>query len=137
MDGVNQGQADIGVEDFKRDAGEAGTATYIEYMRRHLLKGKCDGEGVEEVLQLHLLIVHDGGEVYPPIPADKLFIVYLETRYLLVCEGQPHPLGPVYKPFHFLELSECSRIQPYHITSVPVKDTPYPGVDLVARIKLK
>ncbi len=100
MDGINQCQADIGVEDLQRDAGEPGTATYIEYMRRHPFKGKGDGEGIEEVLQLHLLVVHDGSEIHPPVPADKLFIVEFETRYLLRVEGEPQLLGTFYQPFH-------------------------------------
>lgn len=100
-DGLQQGQAQAGENDFQGYAWEAGAGAYVndaatgpDFGR----DGQEDGEGVEEMEGVDLLMSSDTGEVHAPVPDFQFALMEQEFADLYIGQGEAE-LGQA--------LSEC------------------------------
>ena len=67
---------------------------------RLILEGKDYGEGIEQVLHLYLLIIHDSGKVYLPVPTNEFLVIGLELGHLLRTKVESQASGSRDNLFH-------------------------------------
>ena len=81
----------VGAGQFKGQAGETGAGADVNHPGVGLqgaAQGRQNGKGIEEVLDLHLTIIYDAGEVHSAVPVGQFTVVDLELPKLGGIQGQ-------------------------------------------------
>ena len=94
--GLYQGKANAGATELQRQAGETGAGAHVHNLgvgRKGCSQSRQHSQGVQEVLNLHLVIFNNTGEVHAAVPVGQFAVVSLELRQLGIVQGQPQFRG--------------------------------------------